>query len=71
MGLLGGMSSRGREKGGGNFWEENQDLKKLMWGGEEFQVAGNFIHPWYKVINQMCHAHMSHWSVFILGIASL
>ena len=27
----------------GYFGEENQDIKK--WGGEEYQVVGNYIHP--------------------------
>ena len=31
-------------KGDNKFREENQDFKK--WDGEEYQVAGNFIHPW-------------------------
>ena len=32
-----------KEEGDGNFGEENQYFKK--WGGEEFKVVGNFIHP--------------------------
>ena len=35
----------GRGEGGGNFGEENQDFKN--WGGEEYQVVGNFIHIWF------------------------
>ena len=33
---------------GQKVWEENQDFSK-MGVGEEYQVVGNFIHPWIKV----------------------
>ena len=43
-----------RGEGDGNFWEENQDLIKLgVVIGEEYQVVGNFIHPWFIFINSV------------------
>ena len=33
----------GKEEGDENFLEENKDLEN--WGGEDYQVEGNYIHP--------------------------
>ena len=37
---------RGR---GRKFWEENQYVKK-HWGGEEYQVVWNFLHPYFLMM---------------------
>ena len=37
----------GKREGDGNVVEENQYLKK-NWGGEEYKVVGNFIHPSFQ-----------------------
>ena len=39
------ISSGEEGKGFGNYEEENKALK-MNWGGEEYQVEGNFINPW-------------------------
>ena len=39
------LSCLGRGEGYGNFGEENQDFE--MGGGGEYQVVGNFIHPFF------------------------
>ena len=41
--LLGRLSGG---EGDGNFGEEKQDFKNGGW--EEYQVVGNFIHPWER-----------------------
>ena len=54
-----GRISRGEGGQDGHFWEENKAFKK--WGGEEYQVLGNFIHPCtFMFIHLYCLSGLLH-----------
>ena len=61
MRLLGRISwGKGEEDG--NLGEENQDLR--IWGGEEYQVVLNFIHP--CMFQEMCSTRVYRYFPTIL-----